>query len=87
MERTGYEPEDIHAFNKVSFGLRTTVQIGDQVIERVHGLRVGKKQTAEFIEKVIRHWEEKLGEHIPQPNEMEEEDLIKAYNTTTYGDE
>lgn len=81
-ERIGHHPEDIHEFNKINFGFRTTIEIGDQVIEKIHGLKYGKDKTKEFIDKVIQHWEEKLGEHIPAPNELSESELIEAYNRT-----
>lgn len=77
-ERTGYEKEDIHAFNKKHFGDVTIVEIGGEKIERVHGLRQPRDKAKRFVDKVIQHWEEQLGEHIPAPNEMTEGQIIEA---------
>lgn len=83
---TGFESEVIHLYNKQHFGYRTTVEIGGEVIERVHGVRHSKEKTAEFIDKVIMFWSEKLGVYFPQPGELTQEQYVESYNETTHED-
>lgn len=58
---TGYTPEEIHAYNKFKFGLRVQVEIAGEIIEEVKGTKVGKKDMADFITRVIQFWAEKAG--------------------------
>jgi len=77
---TGYTKNEVHNYNKHKFGLRTTVTMGGEVIEQVHGLRVNRETTKKFIEDVIAFWQEATGIDIPSPEDLTEEQIIEAYN-------
>ncbi len=69
---TGYTPEEIHAYNKFKFGLRVQVEIAGEIIEEIKGTKVGRKEMADFIAKVIQFWSEQTGlEFVIEPTEEE----------------
>lgn len=77
---TGYTKAEIHLYNKHKFGMRTTVEIGGETVERVHGLRISKEVTQKFIEDVMRFWSEKTGIEFPTTDQLSEAQIVEAYN-------
>lgn len=77
-DQTGYWPDEIHDFNKKLFGLKTSYYIGDEAHELIKGMsKMGKKRTAEFIDRVIHHWTGH-GIIIREPDKLTNEEFMEA---------
>lgn len=83
-EASGETRERIHLYNKHTFGLRVTSEIGGIIIEEIKGTKVSKKELTEFIDKVAQFWSEQLGITISTPGGLSQAEYIQAYNDTTF---
>ena len=77
-DQTGFWPDEIHDFNKVNFGMKTTYYIDGEAHELVKGLsKMGRVKATEFVNRVIEHWTSK-GIAIREPNQLTQEEILQA---------
>lgn len=83
--RTGYEVEELHEMFKKKFALRTRFSFNgyadNTIVEEFpqSTKMMNTKEFGDYVDKIIRWFDENFHEHIPAPNEMTEEQMINAY--------
>lgn len=81
----GFDPEEVHEILKVKFLLRTTYDVGGEIIEAYLSTRViNTQEFTVYLDKCRRWALDKFGLFIPAPNEMTDEHFVDTINDTNH---